>query len=736
MKKLLLITCLFCLILSTHGQDLAAKIPSTAKVVVNLKGKNITDLVSTTEFENSKVGQLFLKELKKETDEKMSNLNDLGLDLKRNFYYFMESDSLGFTNSFLVPLNNKNILSLMSERQQKKIQTDGEFSYFVNTYDNMVTMWNDNTLLITFKAFTNHDNYNVSYYPEPIVEESIELAYYPVMKFEKKEHNFGNIIEGDVVKHTFKFTNTGNSDLLITNVKSSCGCTVPEYPKNSIAVGETGEIEVAFNSSGKSGKQLKTITITANTETGIERLKIRTNIYVKGTKQEDMVEEAAMEEVVIESTEDYEIEETVIESTGDYSSNNDYYEKRRKEREAKELERNNLVLTHAKEIMRGSYSNRSILKNTAYTKALGKGQDEAIAWVGDFGSIYSDLIGQSMGYGYGMPNSYLGMFNNLDEMYRNMSVTAKLNFDETSATLKTDYTMSDAMAKYTSAMYNGKMNSKFFRYFNEDNMLAYFSLNSSVKGMLEAYPDMMSDMFENSGENEIAVAVPLMMDVLSLLIDEEGAAKILRGDMLFVLTELKEREVTYTTYEYDDDFNRKEVTKTKTETLPDFLIMATSSEKELFRKIMKIAIKESRGAVTLNSNGIYQIESKEIPIALNFLFKDDTVIMGSSIEHLTAISRGTFKGNVGGKHKKMIAKNSAVIYVNGKSMVTKFPQDMMPREIQSKMDFIAENTEDVVFRTSKVKGNSMQGEMILNTPEKGHKNSLAYFLNMIDTLMD
>jgi len=139
----------------------------------------------------------------------------------------------------------------------------------------------------------------------------------------------------DVVEHTFNFTNTGASNLIITDASASCGCTVPSYPETPIYSGASGSITVKFNSANKSGEQNKTITISANTENGTERLKIKTFIHPKGTKieEETIFEETDIEETVIES--DYEVEETVIEST-DY--NNDYYEKRQKEREAKQLE--------------------------------------------------------------------------------------------------------------------------------------------------------------------------------------------------------------------------------------------------------------------------------------------------------------------------------------------------------------------------------------------------------------
>lgn len=94
------------------------------------------------------------------------------------------------------------------------------------------------------------------------------------ISFNKEEHNFGTVNEGEIVKTTFTVTNTGKGDLVITNAQASCGCTVPVWPKEAIAPGKTGEIQVSFNTSGKPNKQSKSITLTTNTAKGREVLKI------------------------------------------------------------------------------------------------------------------------------------------------------------------------------------------------------------------------------------------------------------------------------------------------------------------------------------------------------------------------------------------------------------------------------------------------------------------------------
>lgn len=95
-------------------------------------------------------------------------------------------------------------------------------------------------------------------------------------------HDFGSISEGEVVKHVFNFTNTGEVPLIIERAQGSCGCTVPSYPKEPIPPGATGQIQVEFNSKGRTGVQNKTVTITANTEPKVSKLTIRSNVSPAG----------------------------------------------------------------------------------------------------------------------------------------------------------------------------------------------------------------------------------------------------------------------------------------------------------------------------------------------------------------------------------------------------------------------------------------------------------------------
>jgi hypothetical protein len=108
-----------------------------------------------------------------------------------------------------------------------------------------------------------------------VVDPNAKMA---VIHFSKLEHDFGDISPDNDVETTFTFTNNGEANLVISRAIGSCGCTVPEYPKEPIAPGQKASVKVSFSPKGKMGLQNKTVTLTTNTEAGVEKLTIKANI--------------------------------------------------------------------------------------------------------------------------------------------------------------------------------------------------------------------------------------------------------------------------------------------------------------------------------------------------------------------------------------------------------------------------------------------------------------------------
>ena len=106
-----------------------------------------------------------------------------------------------------------------------------------------------------------------------------------MMKFEQMKHDFGMMVQGEKLSYTFKFTNTGGSDLIISNVSSTCGCTIPDWTKSPVKPGEQGKVEVIFNSAGKTGTNTKTVLVLANTQPNTTMIRIKAQVVSPGNEK-------------------------------------------------------------------------------------------------------------------------------------------------------------------------------------------------------------------------------------------------------------------------------------------------------------------------------------------------------------------------------------------------------------------------------------------------------------------
>lgn len=132
---------------------------------------------------------------------------------------------------------------------------------------------------LTFTSCKKEEGASSKINPENVAaaaDRDATASNFPVMTFNKAEHDFGTINEGDQVETKFSYTNTGAAPLVVVSMKGSCGCTVPnDWSKEPLAPGDTAEFTVKFDSKNKPNQQQKSVTITANTEAGREVVKIK-----------------------------------------------------------------------------------------------------------------------------------------------------------------------------------------------------------------------------------------------------------------------------------------------------------------------------------------------------------------------------------------------------------------------------------------------------------------------------
>ena len=105
----------------------------------------------------------------------------------------------------------------------------------------------------------------------------------PEIEFQKTEHDFGKILQGEQVSYTFKFKNVGNAPLIITSIEKTCGCTSPDFSNEPIKPGEEGKITITYDSKGHKGFQNKRLIVKANTNPSETILRIKAQVENNNT---------------------------------------------------------------------------------------------------------------------------------------------------------------------------------------------------------------------------------------------------------------------------------------------------------------------------------------------------------------------------------------------------------------------------------------------------------------------
>ncbi len=369
----------------------------------------------------------------------------------------------------------------------------------------------------------------------------------------------------------------------------------------------------------------------------------------------------------------------------------------------------------------------TIRSNTSYTQSKDNNAASTV-WVKNYGNLIQNSM-ESLRYFMPRDVRKVMMQGNSSDIYGITTFTTKLYFDTDAIRVATKMKIADSWKDTYKKMYKSKLDKRFFNYFDQNKALAYISMSVNSEEMLKAYPHILQSMYGGLAPayNE---EVSLGAELISLFLDEEAIGELITGDMLFVFNDLSKKEVTYTSYEYDEDYNSKEVTKTKNELSPDFTILIGSENKAIINKFLHLGVKYHKINKTAN---YYQFKTpKSVPFNTYAVMKDGMLILTTSATQIANIASGRFKANVG-KHKKLMRKNSTVFYVNNEALINKIPtDDFRARDLASFNAFKNAVTGQSLM-TSKLAGDSFITTATIDT-KAANGNALKYIFDTIEAV--
>lgn len=338
----------------------------------------------------------------------------------------------------------------------------------------------------------------------------------------------------------------------------------------------------------------------------------------------------------------------------------------------------------------------------------------------DYGRMVNDGI-----YGKMMKRFEFGQF--FRNAYNSNSYY-NLYFDKDKVKLVNNYQHNNPnIQKTVESVYKGKKNKKLAALIN-DKSVGYYVVNLNGAKCF----DMMYDLLQDSGDGEYKKEMELMMETMKIVLDEEAITKVAPGNGIFVLNELKSKKVDYTDYEYDDDYNEKEVKKTKDIAVPDFTFAFATENEGYWNHVFNALSTNKHLAKKFSKKGdIYSFKDEKgdgYMDELYFIVKDGIVYLTSSTENLIPQGQSDIS--------RQWAKDSSKYPLSGRLDVQKLligldKEFKTPSERKS-LDLFRKNVGEMYYKTE-VKGNSIETEIdykIRNSSE----NSLMYFFDLFDEI--
>lgn len=372
------------------------------------------------------------------------------------------------------------------------------------------------------------------------------------------------------------------------------------------------------------------------------------------------------------------------------------------------------LTTSARQIFEKRTTDPSILSNPSYLRSA---DNSAVAtyWMANLESLYTSFL----------PYKYL-KYGNIMRGYGNINV--RLYMGKENIRLTSEMGLDAEKSASYEKICDHKINKNFLKYIKSDSLIGFMSYSFNTEAYMNEMPKLLMQSY---GSGRYSEEMSMAADLVSVMLDEKAIAQVIKGDALFLLTNLSEKQVTYQSYNYNEEtFEYKDTVMTKTETLPDFLFMLSSDDTRLFEKLLNYGIRKEQIVL---KNGIYSIaQSKKNPFSMHVLIKDGIVFLGTSLADLTQIHDGSFKGSLDKQHKELLTKNNIALFFSPKGLSARMPAGELEKT-NEKISKLLAGAGNIYLTSAGLKDGYISGDLTIDVP-KGEENALKYFLNLIEEM--
>ncbi|MBB2147736.1 hypothetical protein [Pedobacter gandavensis] len=675
--------------IAVNAQDLSRKIPADALAVATLRGGNLTELMSVSEFNQSFLGKKMLEGLAKDHIADFPGMEDFGFNLSSDFFYYNQSSDSVSYNCFLLPVKDAAKIDLFFSKRGKIFTVKDQVRSYFNVDSTEAVHWNAEMLLSVIPIEKS------AYFKRPEVRERLGLSTEEESNLYAPE-NANDAVMADSaavdVTEAMEVVDEQEELVVAKPVKQKKSTAVKHRSKKTKLKGKKS---AGKNSKKKVGKKNLTKKKVALPKEETAEMEVSTSEEAPATFESDMSSDTVVVDTAYADNND--------------NSNSPFFSDLR-------IKRAIMAKWTAKmsaDFFAGK-NQGSILNNADFNKSVDH-KAEATIWISGLEKLTSAYL----------PLDY---FKGVNFMGGYGAANAKLFLEDQSIRMSSAMTFSEDMGNVLRKVHKRKLNKKFMKYVNEDQMIGYMAYAMDTKAYLQEYPKLISKIYGSVYSDEIGMAT----DLFSLLLDEEAIGKVIKGDGIFVFNGLSQKEVAYKSYDYNEDnFETKEVMKTKKETLPDFLMMISTEDTRLMDKLIAYGVKKE---LLKNHNNYYEVSIPKSPMALYFTIKDGVIFLTTNGQEIQQIVNNTFTAKLSAKHKKALLGNNYAAYFSPKKLSGKIPAETLGRLTQvEKTNKTLSALGDIYIRSFPMKGNTFAAEISMDIP-RGQKNALKYLMSITEDL--
>ncbi len=317
--------------------------------------------------------------------------------------------------------------------------------------------------------------------------------------------------------------------------------------------------------------------------------------------------------------------------------------------------------------------------------------------------------------------NYMGKLYNSDSSYN-------LYFDQNKVRLVNSYkNRNPKVQKSLSEAYQVKKNNKLSKLLS-DKSIGYYAMNVDTYKTFDLMYDLMDYMGE---EDQYQKEIHLITETLKIALDEKAIAEIAPGNALFVLNKMSTKKVEYTEYEYDEEYNEKEIKKTKDAAVPDFTFAFVTERDDYWNRVfdMLASSKETKDKFIKTGNS-YQIKQKNNSEFENVFIgvKDGLVFFTTSLENMVAKPQSAETK----KWAKEAAKYSSSGRMNIQKLILGMEAEFRDNKDREMYNFLTKSIGELSFKTT-VNNDVIDTEMNYNI-QSDSENSLMYFFDLVDMI--